>query len=152
MGALILFQLQHIAGQELKAQVSNHVVVLVDTDLIKSFLQCYDILIKHELLLVVEICHSKYIDHIPQSKHFKTHAFVIKDFSSVSKWQFFISFKMAQAQLDAANFSLQSDQFQNIYCQFSKCKIICTLDENMYLILKRTKKDDSIILQKGKCV
>ena len=66
VGALILFQLQHIAGQELKAQVSNHVVALVDTDLIKSILQCYDILIKHELLLVVEICHSKYIDHIPQ--------------------------------------------------------------------------------------
>ena len=48
------------------------------------------------------------------------------------------------------NFSLQSDQFQNIYCQFSKGRIICTLDENMYLILKRTKKDDYIILQKGK--
>ena len=57
VGAPILFQLQHIAGQELKAQVSNHVVALVDTrtDLNKSFLQCYDLLIKHELLLVVEI-------------------------------------------------------------------------------------------------
>lgn len=57
---------------------------------------------------------------------------------------------MTQAQLDAVNFSLQSNQFQNIYCQFPKNRIICALDENMYLIVKKTRKDIFVILQKGK--
>lgn len=57
---------------------------------------------------------------------------------------------MTQAQLDMVNFSLQSEKFQSIHCQFPKRRIICVLNENVYLILKRTGKNTFIFLQNGK--
>lgn len=57
---------------------------------------------------------------------------------------------MAQAQLDAANFLLQSDDFLNVLCEFSQRRIRCSLDNNTCLIIKRTRKDTYIFLRKGK--
>lgn len=56
---------------------------------------------------------------------------------------------MTQAQLDAVQFSLSLDYFKDIDCQFTKNKIICDLGENIHLIVKRTKKETYISLQKG---
>lgn len=57
---------------------------------------------------------------------------------------------MAQAQLDAMNFYLQSDDFKSIYCEFPQKKITCTLDKNVSLIIKQIKKDIFIFLKSGK--
>lgn len=57
---------------------------------------------------------------------------------------------MTQAQLDAVNFSLQSNEFLNVLCEFPQRRIICSLDTSTFIIIKRTKKDTYIFLKKGK--
>ena len=57
---------------------------------------------------------------------------------------------MAQAQLDAFNFSLKSDDFLSIQCEFLKRRIMCCLDADTFLVIKRTRKDSCIFLKKGK--
>lgn len=46
---------------------------------------------------------------------------------------------MAQAQIDAVNFHLQSDTFENIHCDFRGKIITCKLNDEVSLILKWTK-------------
>ena len=57
---------------------------------------------------------------------------------------------MTQAQLDAVNFYLQSDDFKSIYCEFPQKRIMCTFDKNVSLIIKLIKKDICILLKSDK--
>lgn len=57
---------------------------------------------------------------------------------------------MTQAQLDAINFSLQSNDFLSVQCEFPRRRIICSLDTDTFLVIKRMRKDAYIFLKKGK--
>ena len=57
---------------------------------------------------------------------------------------------MTQAQLDAVNFSLQSNEFLSVQCEFPRRRIICALDTDTFIVIKRTRKDTPIFLKKGK--
>ena len=57
---------------------------------------------------------------------------------------------MTQAQLDAINFSLQSNDFLSVQCEFQRRRIICSLDTDTFLVIKRMRKDAYIFLKKGK--
>ena len=57
---------------------------------------------------------------------------------------------MTQAQLDAINFSLQSNDFLSVQCEFPRRRIICYLDADTFLVIKRMRKDAYIFLKKGK--
>lgn len=56
---------------------------------------------------------------------------------------------MAQAQLEATNICLHSEEAYSIFCNLPEKKICYKLSENNRLIIKRRKKDSIIYLKQG---
>lgn len=54
------------------------------------------------------------------------------------------------AQLTVKNFRLITEDFENVFCDSKRRSITCLLSEHVSLILKRTKRDTVIIIEKDK--
>ena len=57
---------------------------------------------------------------------------------------------MAQAQLDAVNFSMCKPELSSLLCLAEKKEIICWIDDRFSFEVKRTKQGTIVVLKEGK--
>jgi len=54
---------------------------------------------------------------------------------------------MTQAHVDATDFHLDSEHFENIHCQLREMRITCHLNSNIALVLERKKQKTYILIR-----
>ena len=56
---------------------------------------------------------------------------------------------MTQAHLDSVNFSISCDEFQQVQCKLREQKVLCSLTDNVSLVIRKEKSDIIVSIQKG---
>ena len=54
---------------------------------------------------------------------------------------------MTQAHVEATDFHLNSEHFENIHCQLGELRITCHLNSNISLVLERRKLGTHILIR-----
>ena len=56
---------------------------------------------------------------------------------------------MTQAHLDSVNFSIQCEEFQQVQCELRQQKVLCSLTDNVSLLIRKDKANTTVAIQKG---